>query len=73
MLVSGDMASFALFGGLLLWAVAEVVVINRQDCKQPLAALWQSLARELLAVAATLGLYGAVVYAHGVLGYLVHG
>jgi len=27
--VNGDMASFILFGGLLLWALAEIAVINR--------------------------------------------
>lgn len=29
LLVNGDLASFMLFGGLLAWAVAEVIVINR--------------------------------------------
>ena len=29
LLVNGDLASFVLFGGLLLWAVAEVIVLKR--------------------------------------------
>lgn len=29
LLVNGDLASFILFGGLLAWAVVEVIVINR--------------------------------------------
>ena len=29
LLVNGDVASFVLFGGILVWAVAEVIVINR--------------------------------------------
>ncbi len=29
LLVNGDMASFVLFGGLLAWAVGEVILINR--------------------------------------------
>ena len=29
LLVNGDIASFILFGGLLAWAVVEVIVINR--------------------------------------------
>ncbi|MDU8911854.1 NnrU family protein [Aestuariicoccus sp. MJ-SS9] len=29
LLVNGDLASIVLFGGLLAWAVAEVIVINR--------------------------------------------
>jgi uncharacterized membrane protein len=31
LLVNGDVKSFVLFGGLLIWAVVEIVVINRQD------------------------------------------
>ncbi|MGR3495689.1 NnrU family protein [Citreimonas sp.] len=31
LLVNGDLASVILFGGLLLWAVAEVILINRSE------------------------------------------
>ncbi|ARE83973.1 NnrU protein [Roseovarius sp. EC-HK134] len=31
LLVNGDLASLILFGGLLLWAVLEVVVINKSE------------------------------------------
>lgn len=31
LLVNGDVASFILFGGLLLWAIAEILLINAQD------------------------------------------
>ncbi|MFP7569868.1 NnrU family protein [Marivita sp. S2033] len=31
LLVNGDLASIILFGGLLAWAVAEVIVINRAE------------------------------------------
>ncbi len=31
LLVNGDLASILLFGGLLAWAVAEVIVINRSQ------------------------------------------
>ncbi|MFP7674396.1 NnrU family protein [Marivita sp. S0852] len=31
LLVNGDVASLILFGGLLAWAVAEVIVINRAE------------------------------------------
>lgn len=31
LLVNGDVASFILFGGLALWAMAEMVVINRAE------------------------------------------
>ena len=33
LLVNGDSASLLLFGGLLVWAVLEVVIINKQDGK----------------------------------------
>ena len=31
LLVNGDVESFVLFGGLLVWALAEIVLINSQD------------------------------------------
>ena len=31
LLVNGDMPSFVLFGGLLVWALVEIVVINAQE------------------------------------------
>ena len=73
LLVNGDLASAVLFGGVLFWAVAEVVVIDRQEGKPALVKPSQSLGREGLAIAITLGLYGAVAYVHGLLGYPVHG
>ena len=62
-----------LFSGVLLWAVVEVVVINHQGGKPALVKPPQSLGKEGLAIAITLGLYGAVAYFHGLLGYPVHG
>ncbi|SLN26679.1 NnrU protein [Roseovarius gaetbuli] len=36
LLVNGDLASVVLFGGMLIWAVLEVIVINRsQDWDRP--------------------------------------
>jgi uncharacterized membrane protein len=31
LLVNGDTASFVLFGGLIIWAVAEMLIINAQE------------------------------------------
>ena len=72
-LVNGDSASLILFGGLLLWAVLEVVIINQQDGKQPLTKPKPSLSREFAAIGMTLLLYGVTAYVHGWLGYPVHG
>ena len=73
LMVNGDLPSLILFGGLLAWAVIEVIVINRQDGKPPLAKPAHSLARELGAVVITLLVYAGVSYVHAFLGYPVHG
>ena len=73
LLVNGDSASLLLFGGLLVWAAVEVVIINKQDGKSPLNKPDSSLPRECAAIGATLALYGVAAYVHGWLGYPVHG
>ena len=73
LLVNGDSVSLILFGGLLVWAVLEVVIINKQDGKPRLSKPNPSLVRELGAIVITLTLYGVVAYLHGMLGYPVHG
>ena len=73
LLVNGDSASLLLFGGLLVWAVFEVVIINKQDGKPQLGKPQPSLPREFAAIAITLLIYGVTAYVHGWLGYPVHG
>ena len=73
LLVNGDSASLLLFGGLLVWAVLEVVIINKQDGKPQLGKPQPSLPREFVAIAITLLIYGVTAYLHGLLGYPVHG
>ena len=72
LLVNGDAPSLVLFGGLLAWAVASVILINRQDGKDPLPAVEASMPREILAIVASAALYFGVVQAHGYLGYPVY-
>ena len=73
LLVNGDLASLILFGGLLIWAVLTVMLINRQE-KSPVqeqgSIAWL---REAGALSAAIVIYGLVGYAHGWLGYPVHG
>lgn len=72
LLVNGDTASFILFGGLLAWAVASVILINRAG-KPPLPTVATSVAAEAGAVAVTLALYGVIAWLHTLTGYPVFG
>jgi uncharacterized membrane protein len=67
LLVNGDLASIILFGGLLAWAVVELVLINKRDGKGPLPGPG-SLKGWAIHGAATLGLYLVVGLAHNWLG-----
>jgi len=66
LLVNGDLAALILFGGLLLWAVAEVVVINRSEAwvrPEPGPAK-----KDILLVVITLVLYFVMTWIHAWLG-----
>ena len=66
LLVNGDLASLILFGGLLGWAVVEVIVINRSEAwvrPEPGPAK-----KDVLLVVITLVLYFAMTYVHAWLG-----
>jgi hypothetical protein len=61
-----------LFGGLLAWAVWEVILINRQtEWHRPVGPF--PVRKEIMAVVGTLIVYGAVAMAHMWLGYPVFG
>ncbi|NSY37924.1 NnrU family protein [Leisingera sp. ANG59] len=67
LLVNGDLASIILFGGLLAWAVAEVIVINRSEPD------WQpgpkgTIAKDAMFFAASIVLLGVIGYVHGMIG-----
>ena len=68
LLVNGDAPSFVLFGGLLLWALAEIVLINRAEPDRrppPPPVEWGKEAR---VAAAALLVFLAVGWLHGWLG-----
>jgi len=67
LLVNGDLASILLFGGLLAWAVASVILINRAQpaWTRPAPA---GTAAEVKAVVGTLVVTGAVMGIHYWLG-----
>ncbi len=72
LLVNGDVASLILFGGLLAWAVIEVILINRAqpEWTPPAPA---SMGKEVMAVAITIGAFGLISAIHYWLGYPVFG
>jgi uncharacterized membrane protein len=72
LLVNGDLASIVLFGGLLAWAVVEVILINKQTSwTKPAATV--DMKKEVIAVVATLVLYGAIAGIHYWFGYPAFG
>ncbi|MFD1195617.1 NnrU family protein [Seohaeicola saemankumensis] len=66
LLVNGDLASIILFGGMLAWAVASVILINRSE-------VWVRPApgeakKDILLVVITLVLFGVMTAIHAWLG-----
>ena len=68
LLVNGELASVILFGGLLAWAVVEVVLINRQTAWAPSEAPANWYWRDGVALLIALIAYAAITYAHIWLG-----
>ena len=67
LLVNGDLASIILFGGLLAWAVVEVIVINKSEPE------WTpgepgTYGKDVMFFAASIVLLGIVGYIHGLVG-----
>lgn len=67
LLVNGDLAAILLFGGLLAWAVVQVIVINRA------VPVWTPppkgpVRKEFTTIAATLVVVGVVMAIHNWLG-----
>jgi uncharacterized membrane protein len=68
LLVNGDTPSFVLFGGLAIWAVAEMVLINRATGPRG-AYHAPPIKSEAIAVVATLVVFSIVAAIHIWLGY----
>lgn len=67
LLVNGDLASIVLFGGLLAWAVVEVIVINKSEPD------WTpgepgTYGKDAMFFAGSIVLLGVVGYIHGLVG-----
>ena len=66
LLTNGDSRSMALFGSLSVWALVEILMINRRDgaTQKPAAA---PVSRDIITVAIGLAAFAAVAYFHAAL------
>lgn len=67
LLVNGDLPSFVLFGGLLLWAVAQIALVNRNTTWSPPAGPFP-IRKEIMAVAGAIIVMAVVGIIHGWVG-----
>jgi len=72
LLVNGDVPSFVLFGGLLAWAVIEVIVINRAEPDWTPPAP-KPAKKEGVAVVTSVVIFAGIAGLHYVLGYPTFG
>ncbi|WP_306153499.1 NnrU family protein [Roseovarius sp. MMSF_3281] len=72
LLVNGDVPSFVLFGGLIAWAVVQMIVINKAEPNwtRPAPA---GKSKEAIAVVAAILVYGGIAGVHYALGYPAFG
>lgn len=63
-LVNGDVRSVVLFGGLLIWAVVSVTIINKQTGKPPLPTASDNMLKAWMAVPIGLAVWVAVFAGH---------
>lgn len=72
LLVNGDLASILLFGGLFAWALADLILINRQvpAWTPPAPGPWRN---DAIYAVLSLGLYLLIGAVHAWLGYWPYG
>jgi len=72
LLANGDLAALVLFGGLLVWSLVSMRLINRAepDWTPPPVG---PIRKEFTSIAATLVLFGGVAWVHTLLGYYPFG
>lgn len=72
LLVNGDIASFVLFGGLLVWAMVEIALINSQDPEWTPPA-HGGAKKEVIYIVLTLVIVAVVMAIHNWLGVVPWG
>ena len=68
LIVNGDVPSFILFGGLMIWAVFSVIQINRTEPEWTKPTEF-STGKEIGAAVGTVLVFGAIAMIHTWLGY----
>ena len=68
LLVNGDLASFILFGGLMGWAVWEVILLKRAGVTPELREAYPAK-KEISAIVMTAIVFAVVAFVHNWLGY----
>ena len=68
LLVNGDLASIILFGGMLAWAVVDVIFINKMEVRGPRPAKGP-VVNEVIYVVVCAVVYAGIVWLHAWLGY----
>jgi uncharacterized membrane protein len=72
LLVNGDLASIILFGGLLAWAVVDVIFINKMEVRAPRPSKGPVI-NDVIYVVICLVAFVAIAELHKWLGYAVLG
>lgn len=67
LMVNGDLPSLVLFGGLLAWALVEIVVINRSKSWTP-PPHQTEIRKEAMVAVAALVVFGLAAWVHALLG-----
>lgn len=68
LIVNGDVPSFVLFGGLLIWAQLEILVLNRAT-PRPAKPAPAAMGKEAGALVGAILVFGVVAMIHTWLGY----
>ncbi|MFY9211042.1 MAG: NnrU family protein [Aestuariivita sp.] len=68
LLVNGDLAAIVLFGGLLAWAVVEVIVINKSEPGWQKPTEPGTIAKDAMFLVGSVLLLGVIGYVHSLLG-----
>ena len=71
--MNGDLPSLVLFGGLLAWAVIEVIVLKRAGVEPDPPKDHYPVKKEVTAIVATLVVFSVIAGIHAWLGYAPFG